>query len=62
MTFLRLMARCPRCFHRPNIRVAPELAAKHNTHPPDQEVGSIKCHRCGKKYPLTARAYQEAVA
>lgn len=59
---LRLMAVCPTCGTRPALRITAEMVLDAQHHPPDRPLSTYQCHRrgCGRVYPLTARAYQQA--
>ena len=59
-----LAAQCPKDGWRPGVRITARQIELMQGEPPDVVVGEAQCpnSRCGHKYPLTARAYQEAKA
>ena len=57
-----LAAQCPRDGWRPGVWITAEQRELYRDWPPHTTVGEWKCvnRSCGRRYPLTARAFQEA--
>ena len=59
-TLLRVDSCCPYCAAATRMRIT-EAARDHmRSTPPDEQIGTYKCGRCGEGYPITAGAYQRA--
>lgn len=59
---LRPDMRCPnpRCGAYPASRITPIMRELAESLPPETELGTSKCGRCGEVYPVRATAYQRA--
>jgi DNA-directed RNA polymerase subunit RPC12/RpoP len=56
---LRLKIACPECGRPPKLRTFPGVRSLFLDRDPDAPVQTVEC-RCGHRYVVTVRAFQEA--